>query len=105
MKPEEKLIGYIRKDDEPKAFRWLDENGYGGMIKSEIRVAFNRDQIEQAKELQNDLRKQYPGVTSKASIHWKTLSKWVEERMKEGKDVPAVISFDKKYQTKIKPSK
>ena len=87
-----KVHASITQTNLTAAHSWLEENGHGGMIKREIVVAFNREQEEEAKELQDQLRGEYPGVKSKEAVHNSTLKAWVKNRLKAGEHVPDSIS-------------
>lgn len=82
----------ITKENQPAAFRWLDEHGHGGMIKRSVLVAFNRDQESAAMALQEELATKFPGVRQDANIHPSTLKAWAKRRLEEGEELPESIS-------------
>ena len=92
IKLDKEIHVHISEVNRVAAHIWLEENGHGGMIKREIVVAFNREQEEEAKELQNKLRGEYPGVKAKEAVHNSTLKAWVKNRMKVGETIPDSIS-------------
>lgn len=91
----------ISEKNKPTTYAWMDDNGHGGMIKRTITVSFDRDQEEKARELQESLREDYPGVRERGEIHWQTLQKWVKDRLKEGEAIPGGISYELKKVAKI----
>ncbi len=82
----------ITNENKPAAFRWLDEHGHGGMIKRSVVVAFNRDQEDDAKALQDDLAKKFPGVRQDLNVHPSTLKAWATRRLEEGEELPESIT-------------
>jgi hypothetical protein len=70
------------------AFQWLDRNGFGGLIKTEVKVGFGRDEHEQAIEFKRELEAQGMIPDMKESVHHQTLRAWAKERMEAGDNVP-----------------
>lgn len=71
-----------------RAYQWLEENGFSGLIKREIRVGFRRDEGEQAMRLLEELGGQYANTAERQEVHPSTLKAWVKERLAEGDDIP-----------------
>lgn len=60
------------------AFRWLDDNGHGDMIKTIVAVAFGRDQRDEALKFKARVEKAgFLPVLSEA-IPWATLTAWLK---------------------------
>ena len=72
----------------PAAFAWLDTRGFGGLIKTDVTVGFNRDQREAALDLATKMREDYEAVELAESVHAGTLKKFVKEQMAAGTDIP-----------------
>jgi ribosomal protein S21 len=70
------------------AFKWLDQNGFGGLIKTEVKIAFPRDEREQAIEFKRELEEQGMVPEMKENVHYQTLRSWAKERMDAGQSVP-----------------
>lgn len=66
---------YSCKIISPEAYNWLDENGHGGIIKTDLVRSFMRTEREQAIEYQ----KEHPEFTLKESIHHQTLTAFCKE--------------------------
>lgn len=99
----EKVFANISEQNREAAFAWMDQNGHGGMIKREIGVAFNRDQQDAARALQEKLRDDgYPGVREKCAIHPSTLRAWARKRLKAGEEIPDSVSIERKLVAKVK---
>lgn len=82
------------KDRMPALIAWLDANGESGMVKREIKLAFNRDQGEEAIALRDELRGRYPAVDANETVHALTLKAWVRRRLEAGEDVPDVVALN-----------
>lgn len=80
----------IPKKFEREAHAWLENNGFGDLIKSEIKVALGRGEVGMAKELLALIEKDYHLEPSmKQAVHYQTLKAFVKEQMEKGVDLPA----------------
>jgi hypothetical protein len=70
------------------AYKWLIDNGHGGLIKRTVEVAFNVDQAEQAEALVCELVGQYAGVRQNMKVEAATLTAFVKEQLEKGEDIP-----------------
>lgn len=75
-----------------RAFNWLESNEAGDIIGTTVTVAFQRGQIELARQLEASLREQ-PWANSnppvlQRSVPWNTLTALVRERLEQGKETP-----------------
>lgn len=68
--------------------RWLDDNGLGGVIKSQIVALFDRGEIEIAKQAQELLMQKGIASMREESVHPQTLNSALKEVMKKGINVP-----------------
>lgn len=91
------------------AYEWLVENGFGGIIKSDVDVIFGRDERAKAEKLVEQLRKKGLDVTFNQSVHAQTLKSFVKERMADTEseiefplELFGVFPFDK---ASVKPTK
>jgi len=97
----------ISEERRPQAHRWLIDNGFGGLIKTEVVVAFGRGEQGAAESFSAEvvqLTGQHPTVVER--VHPATLKSFVKEQMAAGVTVPfdtfAIHPFSK---AKLKPSK
>jgi hypothetical protein len=82
----------IPKKYENEAFKWLEDNGFGGLIKSEIKAALERGQTEKAREIIAALKEQgVENVELKNAVQWNTLTAFVKEQLGLGASVPMEI--------------
>jgi hypothetical protein len=79
VKPDVKVgIPAPRREE---AYNWLAEQGYGGLIKSDIDILFDREELKKAEKLADQLRKKGYEVSFNQSVHYQTLKAFVKERM------------------------
>ena len=65
------------------AFKWLDDNGHGDLIKTTVSVPFSRDQRDEAKELKEKLEAEGLPTVVGESIPWATLTAWLKEMVEK----------------------
>lgn len=70
------------------ALKWLLDNGFGGLIKTNISLAFGRGDHDQASKVRDRLAAEYDGVELKEEVHHSTLKAFVKERMAAGDKIP-----------------
>jgi len=79
----------IPADRRAEAFRWLDERGFGGLIRTEVSVVYARDEREQALKDAEQIRSlTRHDATIAESVHPQTLRAFVREQMEAGQVVP-----------------
>jgi hypothetical protein len=70
------------------AFRWLEENHFGGLIKTQVAVEYGRNERDAAVEMARSLADQGCAVALKEDIHPQTLRAFLREQMAAGVPVP-----------------
>lgn len=70
------------------ALNWLIQNGYGGLIKTNVAVVFGRGDHDQAVAVRDRLAAEYEGVELKEDVHHSTLKAFVKERLTAGEQIP-----------------
>jgi hypothetical protein len=70
------------------ALEWLLENNFGGLIKTEVSLAFGRGDREAAQELVERLRAQELMPDLKEVVHPSTLKAFVKEQLSAGANIP-----------------
>lgn len=81
----------ITKERQEVAFKWLRDNGHGGLIKRVVSVSFGKGEDESAEELFKELIVEYEGAEDKAAVHPSTLASFVKEQLADGEDFPMEI--------------
>lgn len=86
------------KDRKPEAYKWLDDNGFGDLVKRNVVIGFNRGEEDLARKLSSDLENQGLRTKDEISVAPQTLRKWVKDRMDSGKPIDmelfGVYTFD-----------
>lgn len=80
----------IAKDRAAEAYQWLRDNGFGDLIKRDLKISFGRDEDTLAAELAAELRIKLPGheIDDKSAVHANTLKAFVKEQLSKGTDLP-----------------
>lgn len=69
------------------AFKWLDKNGHGDLIKTEVSVRFNREDRGRARAFAK-LAKTYGSPEIHEAVAWNTLTAWLREQVEDKGYVP-----------------
>jgi len=88
VKIERKIRASIPAALRPAAYAWLEDNGFGGMLKRTVSVAFNRDEADAARELVGQLDGKFAGVKEDCKVEPSTLSAFVREQLEQGSELP-----------------
>lgn len=91
VKIAEKIRASLAVENRPKGYAWLEENGFGGMIKSQAVIAFKRDQLEEANEFVDALRKAGKLANLERKVEPATLTAFVKEQLSQGKELPLEV--------------
>lgn len=67
----------------PDAYQWLDKNGHGDLIKTQIVVDIPRGDRELAKKIEEALNKRGVPYTSRLSVHHGTQTAWLKEQVEK----------------------
>lgn len=90
-------------DDAPRAYKWLEDNGHGALIKNVCLVDFTREQWEDARKLFEELRTRGMNVKRDRGVHHMTLTSWVKKELEKGTALPFdLLGIHKAQETKIK---
>ena len=88
------------------ALDWLNENGFGGLIKTALSVSFGTGERDIALELMEQLAQDYPDTSMKEVVHPQTLKAFVREQMAAGAAIPMDIFNIRPYNiVKLKKGK
>ncbi len=81
----------ISKDNLPVALEWLDNHGYGDLIKTKTVIYFTREEREAALKKAEELSNEGYDVILDENVHPMTLKSWIKERLSDGDDIPLDI--------------
>lgn len=72
----------VTEENKPQAFKWLEDNGNGGIIKTVVVVEFGRNENEAATAFAKQVQELVPDrfVEKKQAIHAQTLKAFVKEQ-------------------------
>lgn len=88
----------IPKARESEAFKWLEENGHGGLIKRTLEVAFAMGEDDAAQELQEELRERELSVGARKKVESSSLRALLRRMLADkGKPVPMDIFGASEY--------
>lgn len=87
----EKVRASIAVENRPKAYSWLEDNNYAGMIKSNVVINFGRDELEEANKVVEAFRSQQRVAALERKIEPSTLTAFIKEQLTQGKDIPLDI--------------
>lgn len=78
----------VPADRREEAYGWLDEHGFGGMIKTEVKALFGKGEAEEAAALAERMQEQGLDVLLKRDVHAQTLKAWAREQLAAGAELP-----------------
>lgn len=78
----------LSNDNKPKAYAWLNNHSYGGLIKVELTVNYSKGEKEKAEEKYKELIKDGLSVDLSENVHHATLASFLRERIREGAEIP-----------------
>lgn len=84
----EKIQAAISVENRPKAYDWLEKNGFGGVIKTNVVVPFKRDELLKARKLAEKLGTEFGLANVDRKVEAQTLLALVREQLAQGKDIP-----------------
>jgi hypothetical protein len=98
----------ISKENEEKAYLWLEENGSGSIIKTVLTIQFGKGELDRAVELANELKEKETDdgqspldpVLSR-DVHAQTLKAWMKEtlaaealKLAEGEEITTPVPLE-----------
>ena len=83
--------GNITAVNHETALGWLRENGFGDIIKNEVKAAFGAGEDEAAASFIKAAAEIGVETTEKQGVHHVTLRAWIKERVESGDDFPTEL--------------
>lgn len=71
-----------------EAWGWLEERGYGGLIKTQVAVQYGRGELPDAEELAEELLKRGLRTELNRNVHPQTLKAFLREQLSLANNVP-----------------
>ena len=78
----------VPKENKTYVYNWLDENGFGGLIKTEVTVSYGKNEKELADELQFELLNRGLEVVVDQNVHAQTMKAFLKEQLAKGAKIP-----------------
>lgn len=88
VKVDVNIFASIPKSRHDEAMKWLDDNGFGGLIKRNVTVRFSREQQDEAQRLADQLVGNFSSVEQDTKVESATLRAFAREQLKGGRDLP-----------------
>lgn len=92
----------IKEENRPAAHRWMEENGYGELIKTEVFAQFGRGDRNLAQAALETLQEAGFSPEAKESVHPQTLRAWANDLLVSGTILPDFFGAYLGAKTKIK---
>lgn len=88
----------ISEENNPAAIKWLKDNGYAALVKTQVAMNFGAGLEEQVdhKLLENFLTENEIEFNEKSGVHSQTLKAFVRQRIPFEEDVANAVPADKK---------
>ncbi len=80
---------HISQKNEEEAFKWLQENGHGGIIKNQVNLSFGKDEDSKAQDTIAKLKQLGLSPDVKQGVHSSTLKAFVKEQLTLGRHIPS----------------
>lgn len=87
----EKVRGALPVPNRPLGYDWLEKNNAGAIIKAQVIVPFERNELEDAMKLVKTVQVSGRIAELKRDVNAATLDLFIRERLAEGKDIPLNI--------------
>jgi len=84
----DEVYASIPKDNKPDAFKWLDANGFGSLIKTEVSIEWGRGDMKKALTFYKRVRKTLPQANMDMTVHAQTLKAFIREQLAKAASVP-----------------
>lgn len=96
VKIERRCEAGISSANSAEAFEWLRSKGFGGLIKTAIKIDFGMDEDEEAQKFYEKYAAKYGGEL-KEFVHPQTLKAWVREQLANGASIPVDLFGVREY--------
>ena len=78
----------IPPSNKQEAYEWLEQHGFGGLIKTEVVAHFAKNERDEAVELYRALTESGLSVALEQSVHAQTLKAFLREQIANAADMP-----------------
>lgn len=78
----------LEERNKPAAFDWLEEHGFGSLIKTVVTTEFGKGELAKAQKLLIVLTGKKLNTSLKRDVHWQTLKAFIKEQDEQKDKVP-----------------
>lgn len=86
LKVAQEVYASIPAAQKSAAFKWLNDNGFGGLIKVSVEADFGKGEAEEAKELLQELTGRGLTTSFSEDVHAQTLKAFLKEQIAKGNE-------------------
>jgi hypothetical protein len=101
----EKVYASISKANAPVAAGWLEENGYGALVKTKLMVEFEKGDAKRIAAAEAALLKAKIAYEMTSAVHPATLLAFVKESLVAGRTLPPEIAHHEQPTVELKQPK
>lgn len=101
----EAVFASIVKDNAREATQWLEENGYGALVKNGFTIAVDKGDVKLAAKVRKVLEKAGLPFEEQCGVHPQTLVAFVKESLSQGRELPKTITYHVQPKVVIKQPK
>ncbi len=91
IKTEMKLAVNVLKKNREKAYKWLDKNGHGDVVKTVFKIVFGKGESDDAYDFDELIRSGGYSYTADESVHAGTLKALIKGELEKGVNIPKTI--------------
>jgi hypothetical protein len=102
IKVQTMYVANVNKGDQREVFDWLDENNFGGMIESNVKIALGKGNRAEALETAELLKNDGYAADLEENVHWATLRAFVREQVEAGAELHPKIKYHQLEKASIK---
>lgn len=84
----QEVYASIPASNKNAAFQWLNDNGFGGLIKIEVDASFGKGEQDAAMALYQELNSRGLTASFDQGVHAQTLKAFLKEQLAQGTNIP-----------------
>jgi hypothetical protein len=92
----------LNEENRGAAFQWMEDEGYGDLIKTQVACTFGRGEREHAQEVADLLSAAGYQAESKDTVHYQTLRAWAKDLLTQGVLLPDFFNAYLGSKTRVK---
>ena len=101
----EAVFASIAKDNAREATQWLEEHGYGSLVKNGFYIPVDKGDVKLSAKVRKVLEKAGLPFDEQCGVHPQTLVAFVRESLSQGRELPKTITYHVQPKVVIKQSR